>query len=361
MLVSNTKIIHSYIFIFLYFTDNLSSRALLAVPELHLERGYCNVAPLVPESMKLTTAQGISDGNKTECTDSITKDMSMSHTLALSSHDISHKPKSPAIKTLPSTATGNLGDPIEVSDDSNDTDLNVTNTNKETISALPPHTFVFKSSKCQTFANAGTEKHAGVQPYSGFTSQLYTPDAKQLKKLTKPTSAALKTNHHADTNLLSSPFNINYMGNDKFSLAGGADLIPLSRIDSGQAYSSQTVPSTSLTAGSTSTSGAALPSFTLSQTEESNSAPNFVGSVKYDDITITPTSSIPVHDLKMDKLHKKLKKTKEGKVKKKKDKKDKTKNRDKKDEKRILNNDNKSKSPDKKLKKKREKLVSQYR
>lgn len=326
----------------------------LPVSELHSERGYCNVAPLVPESMKLTTAQGISDGNKMECTDSITKDMSISNTLkcSVSSYEILNKPKSPAIKTLPSTATGNLGDPIEVSDDSNDTDLNVTNKNKEPISALPPHTFVFKSSKCQTFANPKTEKSASVQPHSGFTSQLYSPDSKQLKKLTNPTSASLKTNHHPDTNILSSPFNINYMGNDKFSLAGGADLIPLSRIDSGQAYSSQTVPSTSLTAGSTS---GALPN------SPSNSGSNFIASVKYDDITITPTSSIQLHDLKMNKLHKKLKKTKEGKVKKKKDKKEKTKNRDKKDEKKILNNEKTQKSPDKKLKKKREKLVSQYK
>lgn len=301
--------------------------------------------------MKLSTAQGISDGNKTESTDSITKDMSISNTLkcSVSSYEILSKPKSPAIKTLPSTATGNLGDPIEVSDDSNDTELTVTNKNKEPISALPPHTFVFKSSKCQTFANTRTEKCASVQPHLGFTSQLYSPDSKQLKKLTKPISASLKTNHHADTNILSSPFNINYMGNDKFSLAGGADLIPLSRIDSGQAYSSQTVPPTSLTAGSTSGAHPNSPS---------NSGSNFIAPVKYDDITITPTSCIQMHDLKMNKLHRKLKKTKEGKVKKKKDKKEKTKNRDKKDEKKILSNE-KSKSPDKKLKKKREKLVSQ--
>lgn len=325
-------------------------------PELNLERNYCNVAPLVPESMKMATLQV--DSSKTECDAKLNSDIigkDMSHIINISkctsSREILNQPKSPrstnAIKAIASTATGNLGDPIEVSDDSNDTNLNIHH----------PHTFVFNSGRCQAFTNPETEKHNIANTRSVITnptSQSYIYDSKQLKKLTKSSSVSLKTNH-PDNNLLSSSFNINYIGNDKFSLAGGADLIPLSRIDSGQAYSSQTVPSNSLTACSTSGS---LPSFSLSQTEESNCGSNPTKFVNYDDITITPTNSYALHDVKINKLHKKLKKAKEGKIKKKKEKKDKTKNKERKDENKTLNSE-KPKSPDKKLKKKREKLVSQ--
>lgn len=348
---------------FLCFADKLSSLCSLSGPELNLERNYCNVAPLVPESMKMATLQV--DSSKTECdakfpSEVIRKDMS--HIMNISkcnpSLEILNQPKSPgsikAIKTVVSTATGNLGDPIEVSDDSNDTNLNDTN-QKEHITELP-QTFVFNSGRCQAITNPETDKHIITNAHSVIsnpTPQSYISDSKQLKKMTKSSSASLKANH-PDNNLLSSSYNINYMGNDKFSLAGGADLIPLSRIDSGQAYSSQTVPSNSLTAGSTSGS---LPSFSVSQTEESNCGLNPSKFVNYDDITITPTSSYALHDIKINKLHKKFKKTKDGKVKKKKDKKDKTKNKDRKDEKKIFHEI--PKSPDKKLKKKREKLVSE--
>lgn len=262
--------------------------------------------------------------------------------------------------------TGNLGDPIEVSDDSNDDASNAHIKKEHNIDgAMQKSSIIQPMNLQQQFENSHS--------YSMIANSSLSPtiaDLKQLKKLTKgvqpikinqlesnslsvgPSSSSSHPSSHP-----SSSFNINFMGNDKFSLAGGADLIPLSCVDSGLAYSSKTVPVTSLAAGATSESSAQSLAPPSKTDAEHNYLSNFVGSVNYDDITITPTKAS--NELKLYKLHKKSKKPKEGKIKKKKDKKDKTKSKEKNDEKSLLKLD-KPKSLDKKQKKekKKEKLVS---
>ncbi|KAH8403617.1 hypothetical protein KR222_009720, partial [Zaprionus bogoriensis] len=332
-------------------TENQSTR--LSDLDTHLDRSYCNVAPLVPESMKLTTVQ--IDNRKTESDEKPAPEIMKKNKGYISQQKSDPQSEKSAKMIIVSTGTGNLGDPIEVSDDSNDTELNMI-PNKEL-----PSIYELKSNKIQPskFFNPDIEHHTmNPQPIITNPSSISSfADYKQFQKMTNSASGSLKVNQPDKNNLVvdAPPFNISYMGNDKFSLAGGADLIPLSRIDSGLAYSSQTVPATSLTAGS---STGSITSYVMSKTEESNFVSNFIGSVNYDDVTITPTNSMTVNDITMMK-HKKIKKTKDGKIKKKKDKKDKTRNKFKKDEKNILKIE-KCQSPDKKVRKKKTKLVSCY-
>ncbi|XP_064537524.1 uncharacterized protein Taf3 isoform X2 [Drosophila montana] len=352
---------------------------LLPLSDIHLERSYCNVAPLVPDSMKLPNQQQIA-ANKLRSPHSFAPDAKLSN--EYSDKDISHS--SPisnvmpvakgvgllgimdeaqtnqiarsikAIKPTPA-ATGNVGDPIEVSDDSNDDE------SKAAIKGQPisgfPQTHALKSSLIQpsNLLNSGPlQQIESSHLYAMNASALHSPipDGIQFNKQAKP--ASLKVTQ-PDSNLsaaIPSPFNINFMGNDKFSLAGGADLIPLSRVDSGMAYSSLTVPATSLAAGATSGS---VPIHATSDAPDQH----FVGSLNYDDVTITPTNSLSISELKIRKMHKKLKKPKEGKIKKKKDKKDKVRNKEKCDERNTTLNVEKPKSQDKKQKrdKKKEKQV----
>ncbi|ACY70478.1 hypothetical protein DVIR88_6g0015 [Drosophila virilis] len=361
-------------------TDNKAALlGLLPLSDIHLERSYCNVAPLVPDSMKLSNQQQFAP-NKLRSPHGFASDAKQSH--EYSEKDISHT--SPISNVMPvakgvgllgiadeaqtnkidrsikaiksaAAATGNVGDPIEVSDDSNDDESKAIKKNQQ----IPdyPQAHALKSGLIQpsNLLNSGPMQHLeSSHLYAMNASALHSPipDGILFNKQAKP--AALKVTQ-PENNLSAAnptPFNINFMGNDKFSLAGGADLIPLSRVDSGMAYSSLTVPATSLAAGATSGS---VPIHAASDAPEHH----FVGSLNYDDVTITPTNSLSISEqLKVRKLHKKLKKPKEGKMKRKKDKKDKVRNKVKCDERNMLNVD-KPKSQDKKQKrdKKKEKQV----
>ncbi|KAH8272442.1 hypothetical protein KR044_002967, partial [Drosophila immigrans] len=318
-------------------TNSATDTSMLQLADSHSERSYCNVAPLVPESMKIATLPV--DGHKPNSmidpiveesmeimgTDimSLSKNSHFNQGVGIRSKGIEDAiliQKMDKLKTT-TVGTGNLGDPIEVSDDSNDN--NVSNNGQKG-----------GKSKSDGFLQ-NPNIRTSIQKFDS-SSNPYSIMANPISSFKK--LPAFKMNQHESMNPLSvvpssssSAFNINFIGNDKFSLAGGADLIPLSCVDSGLAYSSRTVPATSLAAGATSE----VTLQTLAQPSENNFVPNLVGSSSFDDITITPTNnpSNSLNDLKLHKLHKKPKRTKEGKSKKKKDKKDKTKNKDKCDEK----------------------------
>ncbi|EDV90972.1 GH23929 [Drosophila grimshawi] len=379
---------------------------LLPHGDAHFERSYCNVTPLVPDSMKLPNA--LIDSNKirsperfafdpkpsNECSGKDTEHQSpISGFIPLTGQgvglsgidDVSTTNQgSRSTKTIKPTpaATGNLGDPIEVSDDSNDDDESKSKSkNNKQIGAFP-YAHGLKSNLIQpsNISNSGLRQlnESAHSSLLNANQMINSPisDSKQFKKDAKAGATKLnqtdskvlalaagsphsQSQTHPNTHphtTHTSPFNINFMSSDKFSLAGGADLIPLSRVDSGLAYSSLTVPATSLTAGATSGS---MPSSAAPHAEDQSFMSNFVGSVNYDDITITPTNNMQISELKLHKLHKKIKKPKDGKIKKKKDKKDKTRSKEKSEEKHLLNIE-KIKSQDKKPKKdkKKEKQVT---
>ncbi|XP_017033629.3 uncharacterized protein Taf3 isoform X1 [Drosophila kikkawai] len=257
-------------------------------------RNYCNVAPLIPpDSIKLT-----------ECGE-----------VACVSTNVD---SSYALTMQKGKATGNLGDPIEVSDEDSDEAIE-----KGRMPETP-----------QSFQDKSQLDLSNI---------LAIPD-KKIKgpvKLSLITSASSTSATSISAKSQFSPrFQLpTFMGGgDKFSLAGGADLIPLSRVDCGSAYSSQKVPSNSLTAQH------------YTNDDHQSFLPKFP---TYEDITITPTGVASSTDLKLRKHHKKLKKIKEGKVKKKKDKKEKSKEKD------LFFNGSMSttsdKSDKKKLKKKKDK------
>ncbi|KAH8283413.1 hypothetical protein KR054_010835, partial [Drosophila jambulina] len=234
-------------------------------------RNYCNVAPLIPpDSIKLT-----------ECGEVACVPTSLDNSYALTPQK--------------GRATGNLGDPIEVSDEDSD-DAIEKGKKPET-----PQSFEDKLDLRNILPMADKVKN--------FKSPV------KLSLISSAPPSASSTSSISATTPFPPQFQLpTFMGGgDKFSLAGGADLIPLSRVDCGSAYSSQKVPSNSLTAQHYTNDDhqSFLPKFPL-----------------YEDITITPTGVVSSTDLKQRKHHKKPKKMKEGKVKKKKDKKEKTKERD---------------------------------
>ncbi|XP_039496606.1 uncharacterized protein LOC120454923 isoform X2 [Drosophila santomea] len=166
---------------------------------------------------------------------------------------------------------------------------------------------------------------------------------KKFKKPVKLSFPDVKSVTHTPSPPSFSQFNLpNFMGGDKFSLAGGADLIPLSRTSS-SANSSKIAPFSSLGESNT------LPN-QMKISEEHHILSTFSN---YDDITITPTG-LTALEPKMRKHHKKLKKVKEGKIKKKKEKKDKSKRKDRfglpsfKSDRKIKANDKRQKKEKKK-------------
>ncbi|EDW83592.2 uncharacterized protein Dwil_GK13694 [Drosophila willistoni] len=317
--------------------DSIPNRPMPMNPTDIKPIGYCPVAPLVPESMKLTSpeVQKIS-------------------------------PFSSKLKSL--SATGNLGDPIEVSDDSDESAAAPASIKTSQLSpavggfdGLVGRPNIIQPSQLP-YTVAGTPNLISPVPAASTKSDtinqlpitpmprntpIFDPSpavSKKLKKQTKPCdlpTALPSPNPAAPTgpSISPSPFNLHsLMGSDKYSLAGGADLIPLSRVESGLAYSSQTVPVTSLAVGATSGTSAVPPAqLNLNVSEEIQAQrphqpfmPNF-GS--FEDITITPANPAlniagSADELRSRKLHKKLKKPKEGKIKKKKDKKDKSKSKE---------------------------------
>ncbi|ALC48138.1 bip2 [Drosophila busckii] len=322
------------------------------------DRNYCNVAPLVPDSMKIP-----SEKNETakDFSKNITKensDFSIASNLIPENRGKlyidSSRNKASAI------GSGSLGDPIEVSDDSSDETM----TRNQNFGNMPCVTSLKQSLSHSQAQYIETSTHQqGVPPNSNtspsLSQQSVMTDSNYLKKMKKTIKAFGKSdNNNIGTAMTSAStpshtFNVNFLGNDKFSLAGGADLIPLSRVDSGLAYSLQTVPASSLTAGATSGS-IDLPSPNTKTLDDSSFSSSIIGTTSYDDITIIPTNNMNLGELKMKKMHKKLKKPKGNKIKKKKDKKDKSKYKDKLDEKHLLKI-NKSKAQEKKLKKDKKK------
>ncbi|XP_052854948.1 uncharacterized protein LOC128263785 [Drosophila gunungcola] len=270
--------------------------------DLQMDRNYCNVAPLVPDSMKLADCKTVSCGN---------------NDLAPSKFK-----KKPIVQ-----ASGNLGDPIEVSDDSDESIQNRQLVEKKSSLTSPSHP---RSSLLQIQPQPFAPPTPVCEDESHLDLRNILPSScnESIKKFKKPVKLTLpdvKNFIHAAPSPSAFPqFNLpNFMGGDKFSLAGGADLIPLSRVDCGSAYSSHKVPSSSLTGGATSGVSPIIPS-RMNITEEQQFLPTYSN---YEDITITPTGATTL-DLKVRKHHKKLKKIKDGKIKKKKDKKDKAKRKD---------------------------------
>ncbi|XP_030379816.1 transcription initiation factor TFIID subunit 3 [Scaptodrosophila lebanonensis] len=331
------------------------------LPESQPERSFCNVAPLIPGYMKriIGDNQIVSTPMSEFDSSASISGSSQSNTLRFFEET---KPK--AMLSTPS-GTGNLGDPIEVSDDSDESNA----VKKQPPPKPSPTNF--------SFAHTHNTKSNLIQPpnlpygppqvadvhhtLTPLPSPI--PEAKKIKKQAKQTTS-LKLNQQEASIPSSSntPFDLNFMGgSDKFCLAGGADLIPLSREDSGLAYSSRTVPATSLAAGATSGS-ITLPTSTQVtniSVDQSGMMPNYERSGNYDDVTITPTNVMSLDLMKSrNKEHKKLKKPKEGKdgkIKKKKDKKDKSKNKERSEEKHLHKSD-KIKALDKKPKKDKKKI-----
>ncbi|KAH8384928.1 hypothetical protein KR200_007914, partial [Drosophila serrata] len=233
-------------------------------------RNYCNVAPLIPpDTIKLT-----------ECGDvaRVPTNVDNSYTMTLQK----------------SKATGNLGDPIEVSDEESDEAIDKIETPK-------------------LFENKSELDLRNILPIPDKVKNFKSPVKLSLVGCAPPTTSS--TSSISSSSTFPPRFELSTFmgGGDKFSLAGGADLIPLSRVDCGSAYSSQKVPSNSLTAQHN------------TNDDHQSFLPKFP---TYEDITIIPTGVVSSTDLKQRKHHKKLKKIKEGKVKKKKDKKEKTKEKD---------------------------------
>ncbi|XP_041674445.1 uncharacterized protein LOC108102367 isoform X2 [Drosophila eugracilis] len=273
------------------------------------DRNYCNVAPLVPDSMKLDDCKPQTSGN-TELGNAFAK----------------ASPKFKAKRAL-AQASGNFGDPIEVSDDSDESIQNKKSVKKK--SPFPsPNRIASKSihSHSSSFGHSISKcEDKTVVDLRNILTVTSNESNEKFKKSVKLSIPDVKTIiNTASTPSTFPQFNLpNFTGGDKFSLAGGADLIPLSRIDCGSAYSSHKVPSSSLAGGATSGLNSILPNH-ITISEEQQFLPPYSN---YEDITITPTDTLSL-DLKARKHHKKLKKLKEGKVKKKKNKKDKSKRKD---------------------------------
>ncbi|XP_015044235.1 transcription initiation factor TFIID subunit 3 isoform X3 [Drosophila pseudoobscura] len=306
------------------------------------ERNYCNVAPLVPESMKFSVGGAVTGA-----------------TTGLTSAEAVSK-----LKTKTSTqATGNLGDPIEVSDDSDESTQNKKQlvprqspTNLGRSNMIQPQLLPYATTQATSIDDSQLHSRGILHPPVSPNS---CEPIKKFKKQSKLEHSDVKmlANTTPSCNTPCFPqFNMpNFKGGDKFSLAGGADLIPLSRLECGLSYSSQTVPATSLSAGATSGSSSGLVPAQLNISEDQKFMPSFSS---YEDITITPTSTLSMgqgaDELNMRKLHKKLKRPKEGKVKKKKDKKDKSKEKERNGS-TIHKSEKKIKGPDKKQKKEKKK------
>lgn len=213
---------------------------------------------------------------------------------------------SPKQENLLSLPTGNLGDPIEVSDESEESMQHrepmqspLTSQNKQSASVKQQNiSFVSSSDIISDCFH--------VDLNNGNSEAIY------LKKEVKLTLPKAKKNTKDPSTPALTSFNLpSFIGADKFSLAGGADLIPLSRLDSKDPKIHSSTESTG-----------SRPHLNICE------ARPFLSKISsYDDITITPTGPVPFHK-KIRKHHKKLKKLKDGKIKKKKEKKNKSKEKE---------------------------------
>ncbi|XP_067636549.1 uncharacterized protein Taf3 [Eurosta solidaginis] len=296
-----------------------------------MERNYCNVPPFVPESMKLAPFE-------TDTTNLITKDClknqkpieveSPQCDVPLNFHEVQKqieivKLKSPKfiaqnalvgstyfqstsankmLTPLTDSPMMNKNDPIELSDESVDfapTALNTYNAHN-----LKEFDQVEIGSSAASFHNKKDVLNAvnySQKDDHGF--DLSFKDKKKVKKINK----GVQNNKSLLQTQRSDLPQIDLMSTDKVGvskLAGGADLIPL--ISIGSAYSSNTIPSSSLTATTA----------TLSETDNAMSA----------NLNNCGIFSIGTGIQRKKKEPKKIKKLKDVKVKKKKEKK--SKNRD---------------------------------
>ncbi|XP_030245198.1 uncharacterized protein LOC108655367, partial [Drosophila navojoa] len=361
---SNLIMSHSFMNFSATAPDNKAAAlsGLMPLSDIHMERSYCNVAPLVPDSMKIPTGpvEGVKLKSPHQMLTNECADAEVTHrsTVVQAVNEDFTNTRKAQVKLLPA-ATGNVGDPIEVSDsDSNDGESKANNSlspSQKTNLKQPSSLMNPVIETCQLYAINSSpllQPKCNRKPHSG-TLKIRQTDENKLPVAppsSQPTTATTTTTTAAATKqATTTPFKIHFMGSDKFSLAGGADLIPLSRIDSGLAYSSLTVPSTSLAVGATSGAPTATSADATMPTTAAAPDPHFLGALGYDDLTITPTN-MTISELKIRKLHKKFKKPKEGKIKKKKDKKEKIRNKCKADDMDVLSNE-KIKSEEKKLRK----------
>ncbi|KAH8269796.1 hypothetical protein KR018_008130, partial [Drosophila ironensis] len=281
------------------FTDTVTTRVTLH-SDLKVDRNYCNVAPLVPETMQFSennTIMGVIP--------------EMENSLKQVPQKL--KPKSAPL------ATGNLGDPIEVSDDSDESMQN----KKHLIGISSPYSSHGRSSMLQPTMACGpplltNSEEVHRDPKSEIYTMPFLKDSEPIQTLQKTMKLSLPDVKNiintTSANTSFSPFNLpSFKGGDKFSLAGGADLIPLSR----------TVTSSKVLRAPSASLSSAHPS----QLHICEDQPFLNPLSNFENITIIPTGTVSL-DLKMRKHHKKLKKLKEGKIKKKKDKKDKVKGKD---------------------------------
>ncbi|XP_026839035.1 uncharacterized protein LOC6555810 isoform X2 [Drosophila erecta] len=307
-------------------TDKFLSRPSTQT-DLQMDRNYCNVAPLIPDSMKFTDRKSVS------CASTCFEKSSAQATSKMNTKPLKQ-------------ASGDPDDPIEVSDDSDESLHNTQMVQRKTPISSPTYVRTsFAESQPPSFISATSigEDKSNME-LRNLVSLSSNESIKKLKKPVKLSFPDVKSVTHTLSPHSSFPqFNLpNFMGGDKFSLAGGADLIPLSRM-SGSANSTKIASFSSL-------GGSNIVPNQMKISEEHRILSTFSN---YEDITITPTGPMALEP-KIRKHHKKLKKVKEGKIKKKKEKKDKSKRKD-----RIglpsFKSDRKIKATDKRQKKEKKK------
>ncbi|XP_043069605.1 uncharacterized protein Taf3 isoform X2 [Drosophila bipectinata] len=283
--------------------------------ELNLDRNYCNVAPLVPENMKLSENSALN------------RDV-----YGLENSCIQDSHKQEKLLSLP---TGNLGDPIEVSDESDESMQH----RERKLSPIISQTKKLSSMQQQNLSyvsSSDTLKDMDSNNDPDTLSLTTNSEAIFLKKQVKLTLPKVKKNTKDPSTPSLTSFNLSsFIGADKFSLAGGADLIPLSRLDCGLKETKMS---------SSNEYSGPRPQFNICE------ARPFLSKISsYDDITITSTGPVPI-DVKIRKHHKKLKKLKDGKIKKKKEKKNKYKGKERIE---VNKSDRKHKETERKHKKER--------
>ncbi|XP_050339808.1 transcription initiation factor TFIID subunit 3 isoform X2 [Bactrocera neohumeralis] len=337
------------------------------------ERNYCNVPPFVPESMKLTSPDVISEMRKAERECPKTPKLQHSTTvsenilntpelwstpetgsksvpptpggMSLNTYELhlqndraTKSPKSNAdnpvfigsmyskhasssidlAKSSAVTSILNTDDPIELSDDSIEYSTIMLNSLSSTNSKDLHQNQLQLPTKSLNFSQIEDYVPIRKDITKKLSGDLYlsSKDPKMFQKANK----LLKTTKNF---LPTEPENLSQI--DIFSsekhgvgkLAGGADLIPL--ISTGSAYSAKTIPSTSLTAT------VAAP-FTLSK-KDIYSTNAFENSLLSTNITDNEFLCVNNELQRKKKDHKKLKKLRDDKTKKKKDKKSKCKER----------------------------------
>uniref|UniRef100_A0A1B0G831 PHD-type domain-containing protein n=1 Tax=Glossina morsitans morsitans TaxID=37546 RepID=A0A1B0G831_GLOMM len=229
----------------------------------------------------------------------------------------------------PPPITLNADEPIEVSDDSDETSQVSKTISSKTLTASNLNATQPAFNADDMFASSAVSSLAGGvgSKLPPLDTELSSKELKKLKKQVKKASALANTNSTLINPEKAEP------GAGVGKLAGGADLIPLH--STGLAYSSKNIPFNSLT-------GNANPTFGSHNKDLLPSSSSATSTSVFDNVTITPaltqTGMVAggggsMLDLqKKRKEHKKMKKLKElkeGKVKKKKDKKDKAKSKEK--------------------------------